>query len=71
MQEMAGMTAPLLILIKAEIFFIDLRRHFEHMTGNFFFGLGVAGKIQLVGGAVFGRGMQKLHSLLRQLSSRP
>jgi hypothetical protein len=52
--------SALLILIKAEILFIDLRRHFEHMAGNFFFGLGIAGKIQFVGGAIFGRSMAEV-----------
>ena len=49
-----------IILIKAEVFLIDLCRHFKHVTGDLFFGLGVAGKIQPMGGAVIGRGMAEI-----------
>jgi len=44
----------LVILIEAEIFFVDLGCHLEHVTGDVFFRLGVAGKVQVMGGAVGG-----------------
>ena len=49
-----------IILIKAEVFLIDLCRHLKHVAGDLFFGLGVAGKIQPMGGAVIGRGMAEI-----------
>ena len=49
----------LLILVHAEIFFIDLGRHFEHVAGDIFFGFVIAGKIQ-VGGVVLGWSMTEI-----------
>jgi len=45
----------LVILAEAEIFFIDLGRHLEHVTGDVFFRLGIAGKVQAMRCAVGGR----------------
>jgi len=50
----------LFVFIKAEIFFVDLRRHLEHMAGDLFLRLGIAGKIQSVGSAVLGRSMTEI-----------
>jgi len=44
----------LVVLIEAEIFFVDLGRHLEHMTCDVFFRLGIAGKVQVMRGTVGG-----------------
>lgn len=50
----------LLIFVHAEIFFIDLAGHAEHMTGDILFGFVIAGEIQVMGGAVLGKGMAEI-----------
>ena len=68
----------LVILIKAEILFVDLGCHFEHVAGDIFFRLGIAGKVQVMGGAVGGgcvtevtfyaqRGFPVVHDLVEVL----
>lgn len=36
---------PFVVLVEAEIFFIDLAGHAEHAAGDIFFRFGVAGEI--------------------------
>lgn len=55
-----GLDGALVILVEAEIFLIDLRRHFEHMAGNIFFGFCIAAEIQVMRGGICRRGMAKV-----------
>src|SRR5216684_9294444 len=55
-----GDGSALVILVEAEIFLVDLCRHFEHMAGNIFFGFCIAAKIQVRGSAICRRGMAKV-----------
>jgi len=50
----------LLIFIEMKVFFIDLRCHLKHLTGDVLFGFGVTGKIQVMGSAVGGGGMAEI-----------
>ena len=54
-----GNDGAFVVLIEAKIFFVDLTGHLEHIAGNIFFRLGIAGKIQTMGSAVGGGSMTK------------
>ena len=64
------------ILARFEIFFVDLACHFEHVTGDVFFRLGIAGEVQAMGSAIGGgcvaevtfyaqRGFPVVHDLIQ------
>jgi hypothetical protein len=55
-----GDGSAFVVLVEAEIFLVDLCRHFEHMAGNIFFGFCIAAKIQVTGSAICRRCMAKV-----------
>ena len=55
-----GNRVAFVVLFEGKVFFVDPTGHLVHMTGNIFFRLGIAGKIELVGSTVCGGGMTKI-----------
>ena len=60
----------LIVFIKAKIFFVDPAGHLEHVPGDVFFRLGIAGEIQLVG-AVLGGSMTETAFHTQRISPTP